>query len=257
MSQHPVRRAATGAVLLLLVGCSGTSTVEAPVSVAALGSTSQPGVASSAPSGSSSVAADLSRDPLVLSEPAVPTPRSSSGALDSATVPAASALGPGWAARVEGDNVEEGPGNGTPYQERDPADVVQATIPLGCARRSGSPVPRNVLQATYRHPSSGAYAVVLRMRFASRAQARRFVALRHADLVACERQPDDPYSGAPAPVRAAVAEGHRTIARYVLAGERLSWRTGARVDGRDVLTLDSDARPVQRVSWEELGFLSP
>lgn len=251
MSAVMARGLLVGAGLAVLSGCSAGVATEAPIPEPLASSatspapgappTSQPSPASSAP------AAATAGQP----------PRASSGALDSATVPAPSDLGPGWVSRVEGEDAEEGPGNGTPYQERDPAEIVQTTIPLGCAKRSSSPVPVNVLQATYTHPGTGSYAVVLRMRFESAARARRFVDVRHRDLAACRRQPDDRYSGAAAPVRAMDSVAGRTTATYRLLGEKVPWHTGAQVQGRDVVTLDTNPQPVSLVAWQALGFLAP
>ncbi len=254
MIQCPVRVLGFGAILLL-VACSANLDPRAAVAPSA--QASAPEDTWSTPPGAPAADEESFQESRGPSGPAEEPPRTSSGDLDAATVPAPSDLGAGWVTRVEGGGAEDGPGNGTPYQERDPVEIVQTTIPLGCAQRSPSPVPANVLQATYRHPSSGAYAVLLRMRFASQEQARQFVALRHADLVACGQQPDDPYSGASAPVRWAVAEGQRTVAKYVLFGERRAWRSGALVDGSDVLTLDSDSRSADQVAWRALGFLDP
>jgi hypothetical protein len=191
--------------------------------------------------------------------PAAPTsaPPVSAGPLDSATLPEPDALGPGWEYRVEGADPEDGAGNGSPFQQRDPDEIVVATIPMGCEARSPSPVPENVLQATYAHPGSGSYAVALRMRFGSPEAADEFAAVRAADLATCRDQPDDPYSGAPAPVLESSIEGSRTTTTYRLVGEPDTWYGLALVAGRDVLTIDTDADPTGLVDWFGAGMPLP
>lgn len=191
--------------------------------------------------------------------PAAPSsvPASSSGPLVASILPTAQELGPAWRTRVEGTDLEEGVGNGTAYQERDPAGIVETTIPMGCARRTAASVPTNVLQATYRHEGTGAYAVALRMRFASATAARQFAAVRHADLEACRDQPDDKYSGAPAPVLAVARFGDQTSHRYRLVGEKAVWLNSLQRTGKDILTIDSDAKPAAVLDWEGLGHRIP
>lgn len=191
--------------------------------------------------------------------PAAPTtaPETASGPLSSETLPTARELGSGWKTRVEGADEEEGVGNGTAYQARDPQEIVETTVPLGCERRSPSPVPRNVLQSTYRHADTGAYAVALRMRFESAEDAEEFAKVRRRDVVACRDQPDDPYSGAPAPVRVVSGGSGRQLIQYQLVGEKSVWISALQIKGSDVLTLDTDANPGRLVDWEGLGYQEP
>ena len=181
--------------------------------------------------------------------PAPPTtvPPSVSGALGATSLPEPQQLGPGWEYRVEGADLEDGAGNDTPFQQRNPEEIVVTTIPMGCEQRSPSPTPLNVLQATYQDPETARYAVVLRMRFGTEEEAERFAALRLTDLVACRDQPDDPYSGAPAPVQ----EVDSSTATYQLPGEPATWTTIAALDGTDLVTLDTDADP------GTLGWIPP
>ncbi len=127
---------------------------------------------------------------------------------------------------------------------------------MGCEQRSASPVPTDVLQATYAHAGSGSYAVALRMRFDSPEAAQEFADVRAADLQACRDQPDDPYSGAPAPVLdvTVATDEIQTLATYQLLGEPETWTSAAVVMGTDVMTLDTDADPQSLVEWETIGY---
>ena len=188
--------------------------------------------------------------------PPAPTtpPPTTAGPLDSATLPEPGAVGPGWEYRVEGADPEDGAGNDTPFQQRDPDEIVETTIPMGCEQRSASPVPTDVLQATYAHPETGNYAVALRMRFTSPEAAQEFADVRAADLQACRDQPDDPYSGAPAPVLEVTTDDTMTLSTYQLLGEPETWTSAAVVMGTDVLTLDTDADPQSLVEWSTIGY---
>jgi hypothetical protein len=220
-----------GAVLLIPAGCTSGS----------------PGVPES---GSSAAQGDTLPPPPTL------TPAATSGPLDAATLPEATTLGPGWSYRVEGADLEDGTGNDSPFQERDPEEIVLYTIPMGCEVRSETPVPRNVLQATYGHEESGSFAVALRLRFADDQEAEQFAADRVADLRTCSAQPDDPFSGAEAPVVRVSEDGERSLVEYRLPGDPTTWHSAATVVGSDVVTLDSDADPAL-VDWGALGYQSP
>ena len=258
-----LRGSTTGAAVLggvlLLAGCSAGSSSTGAIGDAASVRASAP--VESLLDGSTSAPADSSREP-ALGEPTTlppaPTtvPATTSGALTQDLLPVAGDLGPGWRTRVEGVDEEEGVGNGTAYQARDPREIVETTIPMGCARRSPSPVPRDVLQATYRHAGTGAYAVALRMRFPDSAAAERFAEVRGRDLEACRIQPDDPYSGAAAPVLEITSSPAQQVSRYELVGESQTWLSALRIFGTDVLTVDSDAGP-GTLDWRALGYDVP
>lgn len=211
------------------------------------------------PSGADPSATGAASSSRATPPPPAPTaiPDVSSGPLSAQALPAASDLGSGWRTRVEGADEEEGVGNGTAYQSRDPREIVETTIPMGCQRRSPSPVPSNVLQSTYRHAKSSSYAVALRMRFESAADAAQFAEIRAEDLQACRDQPDDPFSGAPAPVLEVAGPPDRQVVRYRLVGEEAVWVSALQLRGRDVLTLDTDARPISRMDWDALGYQEP
>jgi hypothetical protein len=230
------RAAVSGCLLLVaLTGCTGPADVGASPS-------SAPG----------------SVLPVDSSLPAAPTlaPAASSGELTAETLPAAQVLGPGWRLRVEGSDEEDGVGNGTAYQERDPREIVDTVLPMGCDQRSATPSPSNVLQATYTLPDKGAYAVALRLRFDSVAHASEFTGTLLQDLRTCSDQPDDPYSGAPAPVLSVSPGSASHTSTYQLVGEVGVWTKAVRVEGSDVLTVDSDA-PAAALDWPALGYQSP
>lgn len=172
-------------------------------------------------------------------------------------MPEPTALGPGWSYRVEGAELEDGTGNDTPFQGRDPDEIVLYTVPMGCEVRSETPVPLNVLQATYGHEETGSFAVALRMRFDDDQAAEQFAVDRVADLLACRDQPDDPFSGAGAPVLRVREDGDRSTVEYRLPGDPTTWHGAALVAGSDVLTLDTDADPTSLVDWVGLGYQSP
>ncbi len=224
--------------------------------LAATGCTADPAAQPSAVTSPSAGAGfSASASPSVSLPPAPTTPPpTTAGPLDSATLPEPGAVGPGWEYRVEGADPEDGAGNDTPFQQRDPGEIVETTIPMGCEQRSDSPVPSDVLQATYAHPETGSYAVALRMRFESPEAAQEFADVRAEDLQACRDQPDDPYSGAPAPVLEVSAEGAQTLSTYQLLGEPETWTSAAAVMGTDVLTLDTDADPQSLVEWSTIGY---
>ena len=122
--------------LLLLAGCTAGPDGEASSSAGASLST----VAVAPP-------ATANESPLP-DNPAESVPAATSGPLSGADLPEASALGHGWVAVAEDGGVEEGPGNGTPFQQRDVAEIGEVVVPLGCEQRSGTTTPAHALQAT-------------------------------------------------------------------------------------------------------------
>lgn len=240
------------AILLTTGGCTGTP--DAPVASTAdpaspalpptTPASSYPSTAAPAASTSASVSRDP--DPRGTSAPAM-----TSGDLTSSELPAPDQVGRGWVYRIEGNDTEDGPGNGSPYQERDPTEVAATTLPLGCQQRSALPRPASVLQATYRK-TDDTYAVALRMRFDSAAQARQFKDDREADLRACLEQPDDPYSGTPAPVQSVDSSSRMTRTTYVYPGDERPWTSQLIHAGADVLTVDANPATPSQVKWADL-----
>ena len=127
---------------------------------------------------------------------------------------------------------------------------------MGCKQRSASPVPTDVLQATYAHAGSGSYAVALRMRFDSPKAAQEFADVRAADLPGLPRPARRPLLGAPSPVLdvSVATDEIQTLATYQLLGEPETWTSAAVVMGTDVMTLDTDADPQSLVEWETIGY---
>jgi hypothetical protein len=117
-------------------------------------------------------------------------PGTTSGPLSGADMPAPAVLGAGWATRTDPGNPEDGyQGNGTPNVARNPSEVAAIAVPLGCLTRTSLPVPRWALESDYVHQPDGTYAVAVRLRFATVAQARAFMSGRDHDLGACTGQP--------------------------------------------------------------------
>ena len=67
-----------------------------------------------------------------------------------ASFPTPRQLGAGWRYAVDPGSAEEGyAGNGTPALARNPQEVVQTAVPLGCARGSAMPTPTHALEVDY------------------------------------------------------------------------------------------------------------
>jgi hypothetical protein len=105
-------------------------------------------------------------------------------------MPLAAALGPRWTSRVDPGNAEDGyTGNGTSVVARDPHDVADALLPLGCASESvyatPMPVPKHALEADYAYKPTGAHAIGLVLEYADAASASRMVRLYTDALRRC------------------------------------------------------------------------
>jgi len=103
-------------------------------------------------------------------------------------------LGSGWIARVDPGSAEDGyTGNGTPVVARDPQDLAQAILPIGCADASvydaRLPIAAHALEVDYQHRASGAHGVALALDFGSAAAAQRFVAAYTSALRGCTAGP--------------------------------------------------------------------
>jgi hypothetical protein len=134
--------------------------------------------------------------------------------MSGADLPAPAVIGPLWQPLVLTDDSEEGiVGNGTPFQQRDPDDVLPLLVPLGCEQRSALPRPDAVLEASYVHEGDDIPAVALRLRLGDAARAQQLVAALASDLRACQAQPADPVTGAGPPVAGVdeVGEGFTSV----------------------------------------------
>ena len=106
------------------------------------------------------------------------TPPPTAGPLSERQVAPPTALGSGWATHAEEGGAEEGfVGNGTWTRRREPAEVLDAVVPIGCPGLPDEPPrlerPEHALEATYRQGERPAVSVVLE--YADAAAARRFM----------------------------------------------------------------------------------
>jgi hypothetical protein len=174
---------------LLLSACSSSSDSSATTTQAAAVSTPAPSTSPTPTSASPSPAppsASTSATPLDRTA----TPGRTSGALGPTSMPLAAALGPRWTSRVDPGNAEDGyTGNGTSVVARDPHDVADALLPLGCASESvyatPMPVPKHALEADYAYKPTGAHAIGLVLEYADAASASRMVRLYTDALRRC------------------------------------------------------------------------
>ena len=84
-------------------------------------------------------------------------PATTSGPLSKRSFPTPRQLGAGWRYAVDPGSAEEGyAGNGTPALARNPQEVVQTAVPLGCARARPMPAPAHALEVDYRLRTSDA-----------------------------------------------------------------------------------------------------
>lgn len=187
--------AASALLAAALAGCSGPgepaattspSTSEAPSSAAA----------SPAPSTSSASPAPTSVSPSASPSgfDRTATPATSSGPLSGSALPDPEVLGRGWVARVDPGSAEDGyTGNGTPVVARDPQDLAQALLPIGCADASvydaRLPEAEHALEVDYAYRASGAHGVALALDFGDEKTAQRFVSAYTGALARCTAGP--------------------------------------------------------------------
>lgn len=159
--------------------------VTAVAAVAVAGCTGDPGGSEAAgsgrPAGASSASAGPGSTGTAPTEPLPPprtTPAPTAGPLSERLVAPPTALGPGWATHADEGGAEEGVmGNGTWTRRREPAEVLDAVVPIGCPGLPDEPPrlerPEHALEATYRQGERPAVSVVLE--YADAAAARRFM----------------------------------------------------------------------------------
>ena len=225
--------ATTTAALVVVAGCSdasaGSSAAETPRSAT---------VATSAAPTARSEPASRTSTPGVPEPGSMERPATSSGPLSRRSFPTPRQLGAGWRYAVDPGSAEEGyAGNGTPALARNPQEVVQTAVPLGCARGSAMPTPTHALELDY--TLRGATVVAVRGRFTGPAQARTFFAARSANLAACAGR-----SGSAA-IGPLVADLRRP-GRDAVASDRTPrsdpWRELAVLDGDTVALLAVQGR---------------
>jgi hypothetical protein len=134
---------------------------------------------------------------------------------------------------VDPGSAEEGyAGNGTPALARNPREVVQTAVPLGCARGTAMPTPTHALEVDY--TLRDATVVAVRGRFTGPAQARRFFAARTANLEACAGRSG---SAAIGPLVASLGAAGREAVVSDRTPRSDPWREVAVLDGSTVALL--------------------
>lgn len=240
--------ASAAVVAVALTACSGAAEPAA--------SSTQP-----TPSASSSSAAPSPSETAPSASPTEPsssaspsgfdrtaTPATSAGPLSGAALPDPEVLGIGWVARIDPGSAEDGyTGNGTPVVERDPADLAQALLPIGCADASvydaRLPIAAHALEVDYAHRGSGAHGVALALDFGSAQTAQRFVAAYTGALRRCTAGPGGSMvvtvAAAPAGSFASVQQD----SAFGTTWRELVTRTGTVVRMVAVEGADTPARP--------------
>lgn len=160
-------------------------------------------------------------------------PATTSGTLSKRSFPTPRRLGPGWTYAVDRGDAEEGyAGNGTPALARNPQEVVQTAVPLGCRRARRMAAPAHALEVDYR--VRGVSVISVRSQFAGPAEARAFFAARTANLRACAGRSGSQAIG---PLVARIV----TPAAGALASDRTPdsdpWRELSVLDGDTVVLL--------------------
>jgi len=174
---------------LLLSACSSSSESSGTTTQAAAVSASAP-APSPTPTSASPTPTPKPASPSATPLDRTATPGRTSGELGPTSMPLAAALGPRWTSRVDPGSTEDGyTGNGTSVVARDPRDVADALLPLGCASESvyatPMPVPKHALEADYAYKPTGAHAIGLVLEYADAASASRMVRLYTAALRRC------------------------------------------------------------------------
>ena len=167
------------------------------------------------------------------------TPAASSGSLSQHSFPRPHRLGAGWAYAVDPGNTEEGYlGNGTPALARDPHEMVQAAVPLGCARHVALPTPAHVLEVDYSYRRTKVIAV--RMSFRDPAGATGFYGARNADVTDCRGHSGGAGIGV-------LVGAVTSIGEHAVLSDRTPdsdpWAELAVLDGTDVVLVAAQARP--------------
>jgi hypothetical protein len=170
------------------------------------------------------------------------TPATTSGSLSQHSFPRPHRLGAGWDYAVDPGDTEEGYlGNGTPALARDPREMVQAAVPLGCARRVALPSPAHALEVDYTY--RGTKVVAVRMSFPDAAGAARFYGARTADLTDCRGR--SAGAGIGVLVRSvADVGGHAVLSDRTPDSD--PWSELAVLDGTDVVLVAAQSSPGTR-----------
>lgn len=182
----------TAGVVLAVGGCGGSPEQQTPEPTpSASSATPSPSPSPSASDASPSASATSgtpTASPSGFDRTA--TPATSSGPLSGSALPDPQVLGSGWVARVDPGSAEDGyTGNGTPVIARDPKDLAQAILPIGCADASvygvAPPVAEHALEVDYAYRATGAHGIALALDFGDEATAQRFVSVYTGALKRC------------------------------------------------------------------------
>lgn len=244
----------TAGVVLAVGGCSSSPEPQAQQAVpstssAAASPTPTPASTSASPS-SSPTPEPSSASPSGFDRTA--TPATSSGPLSGQALPDPQVLGSGWVARVDPGSAEDGyTGNGTPVIARDPKDLAQAILPIGCADASvyrvAPPVAEHALEADYAYRASGAHGVALALDFGDEATAKRFVSVYTGALKRCTPGEGGSMVVTVAPAPAGAFASVQTDGAFGTTWRELVVRTGPVVRIVSVEGASTPARPWSQV----------
>ena len=170
------------ATALSCAGCSSdTPTTTSPVRATASTSTAVPGPSPATATPTASPTASATADS---PGQGLETPATTSGALSVASFPEPGKLGPGWEYTVDPGSMEDGYlGNDTPAMSRNPAELVQTAVPLGCLRPNPMAPPQHVLEVDYAY--QGTTVIMVRSSFADASAAAAFYRARKDNLHRC------------------------------------------------------------------------
>jgi len=226
----------TAGVVLAVGGCGGPTEPQATQPVP---SSSAPAPSSSPSPTPASTSASPSSSPTPEPSSGSPsgfdrtaTPATSSGPLSGQALPDPQVLGSGWVARVDPGSAEDGyTGNGTPVIARDPKDLAQAILPIGCADASvydvAPPVAEHALEVDYAYRASGAHGVALALDFGDEATAKRFVSVYTGALKRCTPGAGGSMVVTVAPAPAGAFASVQKDAAFGTSWRELVVRTGA------------------------------
>lgn len=243
----------TAGVVLAVGGCSSSSDPQPsqPASSSTTVASPSPTPAGTSASPSASPAPEpSSASPSGFDRTA--TPGTSSGPLSGKALPDPQVLGSGWVARVDPGSAEDGyTGNGTPVVARDPKDLAQAILPIGCADASvydvAPPVAEHALEVDYAYRASGAHGVALALDFGDEATASRFVTVYTAALKRCTPGEGGSMVVTVAPAPAGAFASVQTDSAFGTSWRELVVRTGAVVRLVAVEGKATPARPWSQV----------
>lgn len=245
----------TAGVVLAVGGCSGSPEPQAQEPTPSVSSSTpapspSPSTSDASPAPSSPTPEPSSASPSGFDRTA--TPATSSGPLSGSALPDPQVLGSGWVARVDPGSAEDGyTGNGTPVIARDPKDLAQAILPIGCADASvyavAPPLAEHALEVDYAYRATGAHGVALALDFGDQATAKRFVAVYTSALKRCTPGEGGSMVVTVAPAPAGAFASLQTDAAFGTSWRELVVRTGAVVR---IVAVEGAATPAR--SWSQV-----